>query len=159
MNITYLKGDLIAEAHKGEFDVIAHGCHCFCSMAEGLARQMRETFNAHLLSLESPSHKGDINKLGQIEWASRPTASGEVVIVNCYTQYIFHPTSKPFDYDAFTVCLKKMNHVFKGKHIGFPKIGTHKAGGDWDVISYLIERELTDCTVSVVEYALTTIEN
>jgi hypothetical protein len=58
----------------------------------------------------------------------------------------------PFDYEAFTICMRKMNHIFKGKHIGMPKIGSHLAGGDWEQIEEIIGIELSDCKVTVVNY-------
>jgi O-acetyl-ADP-ribose deacetylase (regulator of RNase III) len=45
-----------------------------------------------------------------------------------------------------------MNMVFKGKKIGLPMIGAGLAGGDWDHIKYLIQKELRDCQVTVVIY-------
>ena len=35
--IKYIKGDLIKLAQKGKFDIIAHGCNCFCTMGAGIA--------------------------------------------------------------------------------------------------------------------------
>ena len=48
--------------------------------------------------------------------------------------------------------MRKMNHVFKGKHIGLPQIGAGLAGGDWNRIKNIIQTELTDCKVTVVIY-------
>jgi O-acetyl-ADP-ribose deacetylase (regulator of RNase III) len=48
--------------------------------------------------------------------------------------------------------MRKMNHIFKGKHIGMPKIGAGLAGGDWKFIQQIIVRELKDCIVTVVIY-------
>jgi O-acetyl-ADP-ribose deacetylase (regulator of RNase III) len=48
--------------------------------------------------------------------------------------------------------MRKINHRFKGKHIGLPKIGAGLAGGDWDRIKKIIQSELTDCIVTVVIY-------
>lgn len=39
-----IKGDLIKLALEGEFDVIAHGCNCFCTMGAGIAVAMKNTF-------------------------------------------------------------------------------------------------------------------
>ena len=38
------KGDLLALARAGRFDVIVHGCNCFCAMGGGIARAIREEF-------------------------------------------------------------------------------------------------------------------
>ena len=81
----------------------------------------------------------------------------ELTVVNAYTQYYYgrNPDEgilRPIDYEALTLCLRKMNMVFKGKKIGLPMIGAGLAGGDWDHIKYLIQKELRDCQVTVVIY-------
>jgi O-acetyl-ADP-ribose deacetylase (regulator of RNase III) len=58
----------------------------------------------------------------------------------------------PFDYEAFTICMRKINNIFTGKHIGMPKIGAGLAGGNWNRIEHIINVELRDCTVTVVNY-------
>ena len=45
-----------------------------------------------------------------------------------------------------------MNYRFKGKHIGLPKIGAGLAGGDWERIKGIIQKELKDCEVTIVIY-------
>jgi O-acetyl-ADP-ribose deacetylase (regulator of RNase III) len=130
--------------------------------------------------MKDSGYVGDINKLGQIDykkkylWFNHPMAKdglavamnhktkgqanvGEVTVVNAYTQYGFgrnHVGGKmaPIDYEALTMCMRKMNHVFKGKHIGLPQIGAGLAGGDWNRIKNIIQTELTDCKVTVVIY-------
>ena len=115
MNI--IQGDLIQLALQGEFDVIAHGCNCFCRQASGIAKQMVRHFHTnmpHLFDLESKEYIGDINKLGQIQFAQGDVWAGlngnssiwdqyhnrldyqnnpdyemirVLTVVNCYTQY------------------------------------------------------------------------
>jgi O-acetyl-ADP-ribose deacetylase (regulator of RNase III) len=48
--IKYVDGDLIKLALKGEFDVIVHGCNCFCQMGAGIAPQMDSGEKATLRS-------------------------------------------------------------------------------------------------------------
>ena len=149
-------GDLIVMAQNGAFDVIAHGCNCFCTMKRGIAPQMAKAFGCDRYVLESEMYKGDINKLGQIDYKAKVIELEPInkllVVVNAYTQYHWSTETKPFDYEAFTLCMRKMNHTFKGKHIGLPQIGSHLAGGDWSLIRPIIEKELKDCDVTVVIY-------
>lgn len=162
-----INGDLIKLALQGEFDVIAHGCNCQCVMGAGIAPQMAKAFGVDEYPMESPDYKGSINKLGTIEfekqWFPLPTTTGvnfggfSLFVVNAYTQFNYGRNhadgdKKPVDYDAITMVMKKMNHIFKGKHIGLPKIGAGLAGGDWRIISGIIERELKDCDVTIVNY-------
>jgi len=152
-----VQGDLIAMAQAGEFDVIAHGCNCFCAQKSGIARQMVDAFktdNIKTYKLESQVYMGDINKLGQIEAGLHFVnfCSKEINVVNCYTQFLMG-TDKPYvDYEALTLCMRKMNYYYKGRHIGLPKIGCGLAGGSWSVIKDIIEKELKDCKVTIVEY-------
>ena len=148
-----IKGDLIDLALKGKFDVIAHGCNCFNKQKSGIAKQMSKVFDTDAFELET-DYYGDINKLGQLEYEDK---GNDLTVVNCYTQYKYGKNHKdgdtnPRDYDAITLCMRKINHLFKGKHIGLPKIGCGLAGGDWNIVKKIIEHELKDCDVTVVIY-------
>jgi len=149
-----IEGDLIKLAKEGHFDVIAHGCNCFCRMKRGIAPQMAAAFGCDVFKLEDVKYSGDINKLGQIDVVliSRKDLAKAVYVVNAYTQYQWSTETKPFDYEAFTLCMRKMNAIFRGKHIGLPQIGSHLAGGNWDLIKPIIEKELRNCDVTVVIY-------
>jgi len=153
-----IQGDLIELAKQGMFDVITHGCNCMCTMGAGIAPQMAKAFACHAYPLEELSTKGDINKLGQIDYKYYNLYEFEdspkkiLAVVNSYTQYSPAPWLKPLDYEALTLCLRKINHVFRGKHVGLPQIGAGLAGGDWDRIKQIIQTELKDCEVTVVIY-------
>ena len=148
-----IEGDLIKLAKEGNFDVIAHGCNCFCNMASGIAPQMARAFGCNLYPLEDVNTKGDINKLGQIDYGRQlVTLDKHLTIVNAYSQYIPAVHLKPLDYEALTLCMRKINHIFKGKHIGLPQIGAGLAGGDWNRIKNIIQSEIRDCSVTVVIY-------
>ena len=152
-NYTEIFGDLIELARKGQFDVITHGCNCFSNMGSGIAVPMARNFRVSTYPMESTGSASDINKLGQIEYKDfRLTHEKFVTVVNSYTQYIPNAKMKPLDYEALTLCMRKINHVFKGKHIGLPKIGAGLAGGDWGRIKDIIQHELKDCDVTVVMY-------
>ena len=167
-NYQEVEGDLIKLANEGNFDVIAHGCNCFCTMKRGIAPQIAKAFYCDTFDLELSHYKGDINKLGQIDYKELSFSENEnkfkyyvdspdkelyrLIVVNAYTQYHWGTESKPFDYDAFILCMRKMNHIFHDKHIGLPQIGSHLAGGDWNLIKPIIQRELKDCFVTIVIY-------
>lgn len=153
-----IEGDLISLSLQGNFDVIAHGCNCFCTQGAGIAKQMSEVFdtnNFRKYPQEMPMLRGDINKLGRIgyreysKFINDEIIHPRVVVVNAYTQY--EPGAN-LDYEALTICLRKMNHVFKGMHIGLPQIGAGIAGGDWERIKVIIQQELKNCNVTVVIY-------
>jgi len=164
------KGNLITLAKEGHFDVITHGCNCFCTMGAGIAPQMAMAFGCDKFHMESPEYRGDINKLGAIDYeivGVVPDHSGkslipadeatELIVVNSYTQYRYGRNhadgdKTPVDYQAIALCMKKINHIFKGKTIGLPMIGAGLAGGDWKIIESIITCELQDMDVWIVKY-------
>lgn len=150
-----VKGDLIKLAKEDKFDVIAHGCNCFCTMGAGIAPLMAKAFGCDKFPMEDYKYRGTIGKLGNIDYRQMP--SRDLVVVNAYTQYGFGAnhsdgSTSPIDYEALTLCMRKMNHTFKGQHIGLPKIGAGLAGGDWNRIKAIIENEFKDCYVTVVVF-------
>lgn len=162
-----IEGDLIELALNGRFDVIAHGCNCFCKMGNGIAPLMAKNFGCDKYPLEGDEYIGVINKLGQIEYRNNiytlPNShdgydqiSFNLTVVNCYTQY-YNRGNNPLgrdaaniDYQALELCLRKMNFLFKDKFIGLPKIGCGLAGGDWNIVSSMIQKEMKDCYVTIV---------
>jgi len=157
-------GDLIDMALDGKFDVIGHGCNCFCAMSAGIAPQMATAFECNQFPMEDKSTSGDINKLGQIDWKVLTLTGGssefdffefDLAVVNIYSQYKYgrnhnDGVAKPLDYEALMLGLRKMNHLFKGKKVGLPMIGAGLAGGDWTKIRQIIKKELRDCYVTIV---------
>ncbi len=151
-----IKGNLITLAQACEFDVIAHGCNCFCTMGAGIAPQMAKAFGANQFHLENEMQRGVYNKLGQIDFAKIPIGDNELVVVNAYTQFGFGRNHKngsqtPLDYVALEMCMKKINHYFKGKHVGLPWIGCGLAGGDKNKVADILKRTLTDVKLTIVE--------
>lgn len=150
-----IDGDLIKLAKQGSFDVIAHGCNCFCRMGAGIAPQMAKAFKCDRYPLESRDTIGDINKLGQIDYEAWYSNTAKIVyVINAYTQYDYKSLGNehPLDYEALQLCLRKMSHQFSGYRIGLPKIGCGLAGGDWQRVKQIIQTELKDCNVTVVNY-------
>lgn len=169
---TEVHGDLIKLALDGKFDVIAHGCNCRSKMGSGLAPQMAKVFGCDEFPMElwGPN----INKLGNIDYQTFIIRENKVMslestennnndpkltVVNAYTQFNYGRNHKdgdlkPLDYEALTLCMRKLNIEFTGKHIGLPKIGAGLAGGDWDYIKDIIKRELKDCNVTIVHYII-----
>lgn len=140
-----ITGNLITLAKEGMFDVIAHGCNCFCLQQAGIAASMAKEFGTDKFPMEDQEYSGEFNKLGCI---NSETVKG-LTIVNAYTQY------KPganLDYDALALCLKKINRIAKGKRVGLPQIGCGIAGGSWKVVKTMIDDILDDCDVTVVIY-------
>ena len=160
-----VKGDLIKMALNGDFDVVVHGCNCLCIMGAGIAPQMAKAFKCDTFDMES--YIG-VEKLGNIDyqtvvlgenavWSLEDGKNNkdepELIVVNAYTQYkLSTPTIPAVNYHAISLVLTKLNEVFKGKHIGLPLIGCGLAGGNWEVVKVLMQKNLTDVDVTVVHY-------
>lgn len=67
MSYTELNGDIFDYINKGKFDVVVHGCNCFCTMAAGIAKTFSKIFNVENYDKEHEKYYGDINKLGTFE--------------------------------------------------------------------------------------------
>lgn len=139
MNI--IEGDLIALALAGRFDIIVHGCNCFCTMGAGIARVIQEEF-PEAYAADLVTVKGDRNKLGDYSYATVERGEHEITIVNGYTQFHFQGDTVLVNYDAVERLFTKIQQHFSGKRIGYPKIGAGLAGGDWDRISQIIDDKL-----------------
>jgi len=132
-----IKGDLIKKALEGQFDVIIHGCNCFCTMGAGIAAQIKFSFPA-AYNADLITKRGDINKLGTFSTAQ---AYG-ITIVNAYTQYKYGEGIDYANYAAIKKVFAIIKQQFSGLRIGYPKIGSGLAGGDWSIISAIIDLEL-----------------
>lgn len=146
-----LPGDLIHLAEAGRFDLIAHGCNCFCTMGAGIAKGIRSTF-PEAYEADLATTKGDRAKLGTCSEAEVVRDGRLLVVVNAYTQYDYRGGGTKVDYEAVRSCMRWIKAHHSGKRIGLPKIGAGLAGGDWDRIAAIIEEELEGEAVTIVEF-------
>lgn len=144
-----IKGDLIALAKDGKFDVIVHGSNCFCTMGAGIAKSIKQNF-PQAYQADMRTRKGDKKKLGTCTYAT--IVPFNLIVINAYTQYDYRGRGVKVDYDAVRKCMKWIVEHFPRDRIGLPKIGTGLAGGDWKKIQQIIEEEMSECDVTVVEY-------
>ncbi|SDP47033.1 macro domain-containing protein [Desulforhopalus singaporensis] len=144
-----IEGDLIKLALDGTFDVIVHGCNCFCSMGAGIAYVIQQEF-PEAYAADLVTTKGDRTKLGDYSYATVERNEHQITIVNGYTQFHYQGESVLVDYDAVELLFYRIKKDFKGKRIGYPKIGAGLAGGDWQKISEIIDRQLSGETHTLV---------
>lgn len=146
-----IKGDLIKLAQAGEFNIIIHGCNCFCTMGAGIAKQIKKAFPEAYQS-DKMTAKGDRDKLGTFTVAY--LRSKKLVIVNAYTQFGYGRNQCHADYDAIRSVFRSLAEDVKEKcpnaRIGYPAIGAGHAGGDWKIISKIIDEELDGLDHSLV---------
>lgn len=147
-----IDGDLISLALQGEFDMIAHGCNCFCRMKSGIAKTISEII-PDAVKADNRTHSGDVSKLGTytVGLILKDTmVIGKVL--NCYTQYNYGTDKQYADYVAINKVMNKINREHKGMSIGLPLIGCGLAGGDWEHIKNILKSQLSDMDVTIVHY-------
>ena len=146
--IKYIDGDLVRDANQ--YDVILHGCNCFCTFGAGIALQIKAKF-PQAYAVDCKSKSGDKDKLGTISFTTDTTP----IVVNCYTQYDFRGRRAGVidcDYMAIKSAMQTVKKEFTGKKIGMPKIGSQLAGGDWNVIIRIIEETLEGEDVTIITW-------
>lgn len=135
------KGDLVRKAQAGEFDVIVHGCNCYCTMGAGIAKTIKQVFPA-AYQADLATLMGDKNKLGHYSTAEVEVNGKPLVILNGYTQFEWRGPGRKADYEAIRQVFRRIKQNYTGKRIGYPAIGAGLAGGEWVIIAAIIEEEL-----------------
>lgn len=158
-----IKGDLIKLSLRGQFELIAHGCNCQNVMGGGIAAQIKATFSDayEIDKLYNEEFKHKIEMMGTFStfWYSNEREGDQRItfdILNLYTQLfpgLPSPGCKiPFDYEAFTVICRKVNNIYRGKHIGLPWIGCGLGGAFQPEVAAIINSNLNEMQVTVVDY-------
>lgn len=145
------QGNLIELARNGQFDVIVHGCNCWCVMGGGIAKAVRETF-PEAYQADQKTEPGDVSKLGSCTSATIQLNDHRMEVVNAYTQFDYrqHGDEVLVDYLAVRSCMKWLKERYSGQRIGLPRIGAGLAGGDWEIIRQIIDEELAGEDVTLV---------
>ena len=159
--ITYVEGDLIEAARKGEVSVIAHCCNCFCTMGSGIAPKIKYAFPyAYEADLDTPT--GDPNKLGTFS-LGEPEEYPNPMVYNLYGQFGYGKRKqglRDLNYNALYDALVGMANDLhrydcgdqESHRIGLPMLGAGLAGGNWKIISTMIEETLVTAGHNVVVY-------
>ena len=141
-----IKGNLLDAFDRGDVDVIAHQCNCFCNMGSGIAPQIAKRYPSARIA-DNATAKGDSGKLGTFTRAiiSR-TVYGygikEGLVYNLYGQYGYGGEGVNTKYESLKQAMQKMQQQLKNENdegiIGMPLIGCGLGGGDWEVVSKII---------------------
>jgi O-acetyl-ADP-ribose deacetylase (regulator of RNase III) len=143
--VHYKKGDLL-EASE---DIVAHGCNCVGGFGSGVAGQIAKTYpKARYYYLDKFDTEGW--KLGDVQYV--PQWNGKI-IANCATQQDIRPRQVCHaDYGAIRSALTTIKqNAMPNQTIAIPKIGAGLAGGDWNIISKILEEVFSDYDVTVYE--------
>lgn len=146
-----IRGDLIKLALTGQFDVIVHGCNCFCAMGKGIALTIKQVF-PEAYAIDCTTRAGDRDKLGTITTAEVTRGDVALTVVNAYTQFHWRGPDGRADYDAIARAMREVKARFSGERIGYPMLGAGLAGGDWARISGIIDEALAGQDHTCVAY-------
>ncbi|MGL5190517.1 MAG: macro domain-containing protein [Cetobacterium sp.] len=118
--------------------IIVHQVNCMGVMGAGLAKQIKDKYPNVYYDYKDYCKTYD-NILGDV-YASR--VDDKLMIIHLFGQYSYGRNKKQTDYDAFEKALIMLKQIDDGKNtFYFPYgIGCGLAGGDWNVISSLIDR-------------------
>lgn len=152
ISMRIVRGDLLALARRGDFDVIIHGCNCQCLMGKGIALAIKQQFPA-AYAADLATEKGSAAKLGTYSSATVEISGRALTIVNAYTQFHWRGPGVKADYDAIHNVMRTIAHDFANGRIGYPKIGAGLARGDWSVLSAIIDTQLEGLDHTYVSFA------
>ena len=107
-----VKGNILDLAEEGYFDIVVHGCNCFCTMGAGIAKEISSRYPV-VLERDKMTGWGDSSKMGTIDTVD----VGKFSIVNAYTQYRYGRDRVHVDYDAVYDCFKKIYEQHSSKRI------------------------------------------
>lgn len=160
--LKYKVSCLIEAAKSGEVDVIAHQCNCFCTMGSGIAPLIKKNF-PEAWEADKATKKGDVQKLGSFSKGLSFKYGDKgfpLFIYNLYGQYGYGKRKEggtDTDYHALEsslIAMTKELRQAKELKIGLPKLGAGLGGGDWNLISQIIESVLCDQGFDVTIYVL-----
>lgn len=144
----YVTGNLLDMFDQGKFDIIVHGCNCFCTMRCGIAKQIADRY-PEALAADKETMLGDYHKMGNYSFAE---LEGNKAIINGYTQFAYGKTETYTNYTAVYSLFKKLKCIRSDVRIGIPKIGAGLGGGDWKVIEGIIDEAMEGKDVTCVIY-------
>ncbi len=155
--ITHINGNLVEMAKSGYFDVIVHGCNCYCKMKKGIAKSIADYWPSARVADETFPIPIGKDRLGKFSFTTDPT---DLTIVNAYTQlkYWYEPwenkTVPLVSYDAIRQCFTAIRQLTNPwTSIGIPLIGSGLAKGDWNIILPIITDCMEDRDLTVVHFS------
>lgn len=138
MKIEYKQGSLLEAPER----YLVHGCNAQKKMASGIAKLIREKYPEAFDAYEKTYELQGKLDLGQAIFVN--CHDGKIVI-NAITQKFYgrEPNTIYVSYEAIREAVRRINR-FVREPVAFPQIGAGLGGGDWQLISQIIEEEATN---------------
>ena len=128
--------------------IIVHGCNSVGVMGAGIALQIKNRFPDAF-----EEYKKEFIRHGlALGTATVATVDTNKYIVNAITQTLSGDRRRQVNYEAIAECFERVGlfHEKIEKQTGtnldivFPKIGAGLGGGNWDIISTIIDKTISD---------------
>lgn len=154
-----VKGDLLEFYEEGKVDAIAHCCNCQGVMGSGIALTIKQDYpDAYAaykqhemdeggLFLGTVSEWGGIYNLHAQDFYKKSNVDGDKLSDSHQSRFV--------DYEAMYQALEEVRDDMKVGRLGIPyKMGSERAGGDWNVIEAMIKSVFdgSNIEVIIVEY-------
>lgn len=139
-----VKGDAVEALKAGAIKALFHCCNAQKKMNSGIAKQIRDEFpEVYKAYMEEYEGKW---RVGESQWVSLNEFDG--VVCNIIGQeYYGYDRKRYVNYGAVALSLDhtcktllRSGRLNADEQVGFPyKFGCDRAGGDWDIMSEIIE--------------------
>lgn len=147
------KGDMFSFLTSSDLDggmqVVLHSCNAQGVMGAGFAATVKSRFPECYQTYvnELALNTDPIKRLGTFSIYHNQSARNEFFIVNIIGQLYYGKTPgfRYTSYDAIDTALKNIDEMFfidVPVNFHFPKIGSVRGGGSWDVVSQIIKHRL-----------------
>lgn len=148
--ITHIYGDIF----KADADLIIHQVNCQGVMGSGIAKQVKEQY-PHVYrayaELCKEHNYNTVELLGKVQYMN---LDENRMIANVFGQGLYGYDGKRYtDYDALVVAMKTIAQDTVGKTVAVPYLmGCCRGGGDWEIVSKIIETYLSKSNIVYYEY-------
>jgi len=160
-NLIYREGNLLTSREIG---CCAHQANCQNTFGSGIARAIREMYPV-AYEADCSAARANVNTLGRFSVGYIPVnndISSISRIYNLYGQNLYGKGTRQTNYDALYSALEGMADDLTENDmdlpvpsVGFPyKMGSFRGGGNWDIVSRLIEVAFDDYPNDVIVYRL-----
>ncbi len=170
MSIAIAEGNLLDQ----DLFLCGHVTNCMGVFGSGVALGIKQKYPKAYDDYMEFAHKTPAGqRLGQVNFSAQQNG-GAMYIANMHAQFNYGYGQRHLNYEAFYKCLEQVrvfcdqefNRCSKHKFlqepnpvekygIGFPyRIGSDRAGGDWEIVSKMIERVFFECEYPVVFWRL-----
>jgi O-acetyl-ADP-ribose deacetylase (regulator of RNase III) len=133
VNIKYIEGDLFTTNAR----YILHGCNCKGVMGSGVAKAIRSKYPTAYDDYVNVYNSRGLD-LGTIILSAQDDGK---IIINALTQETYGKTGVHVSYWAVANVFRRLNSFIPDVEVAMPMVGAGLGGGDWAVISAIIEQE------------------